>query len=211
MPTKKSRGESEVEDEETESFIRMMATQAEYRGGPRETQAAGDTLARRYFRSRTWRADGQGQQSQQQQAAMVLPVPDDYICHMCGESGHHIRACPKRQQRKHSKKIRPATGIPRSWLHPISADDVSLYDAIFCLPSEYSAAAVETLRACVLACKETSLYSAYSLIIERREHIASVAHVSMCVCACMYRLACVGLYAATWSPGCQAEPLPISS
>ncbi|KAL7066475.1 hypothetical protein ACR3K2_30920 [Cryptosporidium serpentis] len=64
-----------------------------------------------------------------------IDVPEDYICHMCGERGHHIRVCPKVNEGASQKKIRPATGIPRSFLRPINFDEEGrLYSEIYCLP-----------------------------------------------------------------------------
>ncbi|KAK9171068.1 Zinc finger, C3HC4 type (RING finger) family protein [Cryptosporidium meleagridis] len=62
-------------------------------------------------------------------------VPADYICHMCGERGHHIRVCPKVNEGVSQKKIRPATGIPRSFLRAINFDEEGrLYSEVYCLP-----------------------------------------------------------------------------
>ncbi|KAF7456739.1 zinc finger, C3HC4 type (RING finger) protein [Cryptosporidium felis] len=62
-------------------------------------------------------------------------VPADYICHMCGERGHHIRVCPKVNEGVSQKKIRPATGIPRSFLRSINFDEEGrLYSEVYCLP-----------------------------------------------------------------------------
>lgn len=62
-------------------------------------------------------------------------VPADYICHMCGERGHHIRVCPKVNEGVSQKKIRPATGIPRSFLRAINFDQEGrLYSEVYCLP-----------------------------------------------------------------------------
>ncbi|KAH8740612.1 development protein [Cryptosporidium ryanae] len=68
-------------------------------------------------------------------ASASTDVPADYICHMCGERGHHIRVCPKVNEGGFQKKIRPATGIPRSFLRTINFDEEgALYSEVYCLP-----------------------------------------------------------------------------
>ncbi|KAH7647897.1 hypothetical protein FG379_000524 [Cryptosporidium bovis] len=68
-------------------------------------------------------------------ASPSTDVPADYICHMCGERGHHIRVCPKVNEGSFQKKIRPATGIPRSFLRTINFDEEGgLYSEVYCLP-----------------------------------------------------------------------------
>nr|PIM04815.1 zinc finger, C3HC4 type (RING finger) protein [Toxoplasma gondii COUG] len=64
-------------------------------------------------------------------AAGYVPVGEDYICHMCGERGHHIRNCTRSNDPRHQKKIRPATGIPSSFLRDISVDDIPRYAEVY--------------------------------------------------------------------------------
>ncbi|AFZ79226.1 hypothetical protein BEWA_020730 [Theileria equi strain WA] len=63
----------------------------------------------------------------------IIKVDADYICHMCGEKGHHIRNCVQPEGKRLSKKIRSATGIPTDFLTPISPDDISKYDEVYIL------------------------------------------------------------------------------
>ncbi|UKK02138.2 hypothetical protein MACK_001493 [Theileria orientalis] len=63
----------------------------------------------------------------------IIPVDSDYICHMCGERGHHIRNCTNIEGKRLSKKIRSSTGIPNDFLTPISFKDISKYDEVYML------------------------------------------------------------------------------
>ncbi|UKJ90328.2 hypothetical protein MACJ_001260 [Theileria orientalis] len=63
----------------------------------------------------------------------IIPVDADYICHMCGERGHHIRNCTNIEGKRLSKKIRSSTGIPNDFLTPISFKDISKYDEVYML------------------------------------------------------------------------------
>ncbi|CBZ55867.1 hypothetical protein NCLIV_062930 [Neospora caninum Liverpool] len=60
-----------------------------------------------------------------------VPVGEDYICHMCGERGHHIRNCTRSNDPRHQKKIRPATGIPSSFLRDISVEEIPRYAEVY--------------------------------------------------------------------------------
>ncbi|PFH38340.1 hypothetical protein BESB_006810 [Besnoitia besnoiti] len=60
-----------------------------------------------------------------------VPVGEDYICHMCGERGHHIRNCSRSNDPRHQKKIRPATGIPSSFLRDITVDEIPRYAEVY--------------------------------------------------------------------------------
>ncbi|EJD35871.1 DWNN-domain-containing protein [Auricularia subglabra TFB-10046 SS5] len=55
------------------------------------------------------------------QQGRVLPPPQEYTCHRCRQKGHWIRDCPTRNDRKfdNQRRIKRATGIPRSFLRPI--------------------------------------------------------------------------------------------
>ncbi|KAJ1676146.1 Retinoblastoma-binding protein, partial [Spiromyces aspiralis] len=57
------------------------------------------------------------------------PPPPNYVCHRCGVAGHWIYECPTQTQgrpgeggsdysRRNEKRIRPTTGIPKSFLKP---------------------------------------------------------------------------------------------
>ncbi|BAM40074.1 uncharacterized protein TOT_020000338 [Theileria orientalis strain Shintoku] len=63
----------------------------------------------------------------------IIPVDADYICHMCGERGHHIRNCTNVEGKRLSKKIRSSTGIPNDFLTPISFNDIAKYDEVYML------------------------------------------------------------------------------
>eukprot|EP01053_Blabericola_migrator_P008942 Blabericola_migrator_1__8941@NODE_4740_length_999_cov_93_131974_g2950_i0_p1_GENE_NODE_4740_length_999_cov_93_131974_g2950_i0NODE_4740_length_999_cov_93_131974_g2950_i0_p1_ORF_typecomplete_len324_score38_46zfCCHC_2/PF13696_6/2_1e08zfCCHC_2/PF13696_6/3_7e03Ubox/PF04564_15/3_9e07zfRING_6/PF14835_6/1_1e05zfC3HC4_2/PF13923_6/1_1e05zfC3HC4_3/PF13920_6/1_7e03zfC3HC4_3/PF13920_6/0_0003Baculo_IE1/PF05290_11/1_1e04Baculo_IE1/PF05290_11/0_0034zfC3HC4/PF00097_25/0_011zfC2HE/PF16278_5/14zfC2HE/PF16278_5/4_2z len=141
-PVKKQRGTSPARlsdnDEESAAILRVISQHAEHRG-PREAGVTAsrpaDNLARRYLRGRNWKDTAQvnAQPSQPIPAHLQIPLSSQYICHMCGEKGHHIKLCPKRQGRKQSKKIRTATGIPRSWLRPIAPEDINQHEDVYCL------------------------------------------------------------------------------
>jgi len=64
----------------------------------------------------------------------TIVVRPEYVCHMCGEKGHHIRNCPKGNDPKKHKKIKPATGMPRSWLRRVSQEEASKLDEVYSLP-----------------------------------------------------------------------------
>lgn len=66
-----------------------------------------------------------GNHSRNLSANTIIPVREGYLCHICGEKGHHIRNCPKGHDPKQQKKVKPATGLPRSWLQRISEDQVA--------------------------------------------------------------------------------------
>lgn len=144
-----------VEDEETATMMAVISQHAEHRG-PREVglgvgvgvnggSSAGsaknnnDTLARRYVRGKSMREEGSKLSGQLAVAVQSgrLDVGSSYICHMCGEPGHHIRLCPQKHGRKLSKKIRAAPGIPRSWLRVISPAEVNDYNDVYHLASEF--------------------------------------------------------------------------
>lgn len=55
----------------------------------------------------------------------IVSVKESYVCHICGEKGHHIRNCPKGHDPKRQKKVKPSTGLPRSWLQRIPDDRVA--------------------------------------------------------------------------------------
>lgn len=68
-------------------------------------------------------------------AEPLVPVRENYVCHICGEKGHHIKNCPKGHDPKTQKKIKPSTGLPRSWLQRIPDDQIAQHDGdVFCLP-----------------------------------------------------------------------------
>lgn len=151
---------SEAEDEEVASIMKMMGQHAKHRGPalvatalpgtsmpgmqgtmPGQQQglvrgAAGvdgtDQLVRRYLMQRAKAATAA--------TPYMEPIGPNYICHLCGERGHHIRNCQKRQGKSalSGKKIKPATGIPRNWLQLINLADVALYDDVYSLPSEFN-------------------------------------------------------------------------
>eukprot|EP01056_Protomagalhaensia_sp_Gyna25_P003160 Protomagalhaensia_sp_Gyna_25__3159@NODE_288_length_4041_cov_58_999250_g222_i0_p2_GENE_NODE_288_length_4041_cov_58_999250_g222_i0NODE_288_length_4041_cov_58_999250_g222_i0_p2_ORF_typecomplete_len289_score29_69Ubox/PF04564_15/5_3e10zfCCHC_2/PF13696_6/4_5e08zfC3HC4_2/PF13923_6/1_2e06zfRING_6/PF14835_6/6_4e05zfC3HC4_3/PF13920_6/1_5e03zfC3HC4_3/PF13920_6/3e05zfC3HC4/PF00097_25/8_5e05Baculo_IE1/PF05290_11/0_00048zfRING_2/PF13639_6/0_0032zfnanos/PF05741_13/0_22zfnanos/PF05741_13/8_4e03zfnanos/PF05741_1 len=124
------RHKPDKEDEE-DAILRVISQHAEHRG-PREAGASNkpaDTLARRYMRGRNLKESS----SATSPPHLQIPLNSQYICHMCGEKGHHIKLCPKRQGRRQSKKIRTATGIPRSWLRPIAPEDIGQHDDVYCL------------------------------------------------------------------------------
>jgi hypothetical protein len=67
----------------------------------------------------------------------IIPVNENYLCHICGEKGHHIRNCLKGNDPKQQKKVKPATGVPRSWLRRIPQDQVAMVNGdVYCLPGD---------------------------------------------------------------------------
>lgn len=133
-------GGSEDDEEdraETESIIKIISMHAEHRG-PKTSElksalsAPGDNLARRYIRSKRQNLAAEAAAKQ----PSTITVSASYICHMCGERGHHIRQCPKKQGRRRVKKIRAATGIPRSWLKLITADQIDEFEDVYSLSSK---------------------------------------------------------------------------
>ncbi|XP_055388801.1 uncharacterized protein LOC129617721 [Condylostylus longicornis] len=103
-----------------------------------------DSLASRYHRNRnlTWSKDSEKESYSQQPRLFsngrqfemkrgtgppnaIVPVHANYVCHICGEKGHHIRNCPKGNDPKRQKKVKPSTGLPRSWLQRISEDEIA--------------------------------------------------------------------------------------
>lgn len=61
----------------------------------------------------------------------IVPVDASYICHMCGQRGHHIRNCVQPEGKRLHKKIRPATGIPVDFLDVINEDDIGKYEEVY--------------------------------------------------------------------------------
>lgn len=49
----------------------------------------------------------------------------DYVCHRCGGQGHFIHECPTNGNPEYDfHKVKKATGIPKTFLQPVSIGDV---------------------------------------------------------------------------------------
>eukprot|EP00922_Rhytidocystis_sp_ex-Travisia-forbesii_P017839 GHVS01026588.1.p1 GENE.GHVS01026588.1~~GHVS01026588.1.p1 ORF type:complete len:455 (-),score=54.28 GHVS01026588.1:1347-2711(-) len=63
----------------------------------------------------------------------VINVGLDYVCHMCGHRGHHIKNCSRSHDNRHQKRVKPATGIPVNFLKRIDPDDIPNYSDVYVL------------------------------------------------------------------------------
>ncbi|GFE53232.1 zinc C3HC4 type RING finger protein, putative [Babesia ovis] len=130
--------ETEVLDSDEDSRIQAVMQQRDYYGGDNQ-----DTLSRRYYRNRATTAADADRGSTKAQRTPVpikihpdttqdaVPVDNNYICHMCGQRGHHIKNCTQPEGKRIHKKIRPATGIPVDFLQVINEDDINNYDEVY--------------------------------------------------------------------------------
>jgi len=51
--------------------------------------------------------------------------PPNYICYRCGQTGHYIQNCPTNgDPRFNLKKVKKATGIPKSFLKPVQPENL---------------------------------------------------------------------------------------
>ncbi|KAK9461115.1 DWNN domain-containing protein [Lipomyces oligophaga] len=58
------------------------------------------------------------------------PPPATYVCHRCGQRGHWIQACPTNNDPQfEGRKVKPTTGIPKSFLKTVSKDELSAIEA----------------------------------------------------------------------------------
>ncbi|CDR96923.1 hypothetical protein, conserved [Babesia bigemina] len=140
--------ESAVDSDDEDSRIQAAMQERDFFGGE-STEA----LSRRYYRNRTLAAsaapasDGAPAggvataRTAHSHAAYPapgvrfdngtidpMPVDENYICHMCGQRGHHIKNCVQPEGKRLHKKIRPATGIPVDFLQVIGEDEIGNYD-----------------------------------------------------------------------------------
>ncbi|KAL8269387.1 hypothetical protein Esti_006683 [Eimeria stiedai] len=125
------------------------------------------------------------QQLQQQQpyaaaAAAAAPVPPDYICHMCGEMGHHIKACPKSADAKQQKKIRPATGLPSSFLKDIPSSEIHKHREVY-IKKDGSFA---ILKAGAIG---GSSFLGASLDLRIQRHVGGSSHLKCGCCGTLFR------------------------
>lgn len=51
-------------------------------------------------------------------STMTGPVPPNYLCHRCNQTGHYIKNCPTNP----ADAVKRSTGIPRSFMMPAKAD-----------------------------------------------------------------------------------------
>lgn len=149
-------GEEGCTSDEEDLRIQMVMQEKDVYGG--ETQ---DQTTRRYYRNKvptpsiaTQTADtgqhvsGVTSSAQRQKAASAayasqkapfhdgsiydsVAVHENYICHMCGQRGHHIRNCYLQEGKRLHKKIRPSTGIPVDFLEAIKEEDIDKYDELY--------------------------------------------------------------------------------
>ncbi|ORM41944.1 E3 ubiquitin-protein ligase RBBP6 [Babesia sp. Xinjiang] len=153
-PTDVPNEYDEVDDEEPASYsdegsesdedsrIQAIMQERDLYGG--ETA---DSLSRRYYRNRKLepseteaRVAAVVSKVTRPQAVVrgyfdtssdVVTVDENYICHMCGQRGHHIKNCSLQEGKRQHKKIRPATGIPVDFLQVINEDDITIYDEVY--------------------------------------------------------------------------------
>ncbi|GIX60685.1 zinc finger, C3HC4 type (RING finger) protein [Babesia caballi] len=151
VPSSLADSDSVVGESDEDSRIQAAMQERDFFGG--ET---GDTLSRRYYRNRTTAttatssasrgADGASRSSRPAPGAPafpqapsyfdpaandVVPVDISYICHMCGQRGHHIKNCIQLEGKRSHKKIRPATGIPVDFLRVIGEDEINDHDEVY--------------------------------------------------------------------------------
>ncbi|EDO08175.2 hypothetical protein BBOV_III006140 [Babesia bovis T2Bo] len=130
---------SNPNESDEDSRIQAVMQQRDFYGGE-----STETLSHRYYRKRTFtatEADSEGpakipwtQVPSRAYVDMnqdVVPVDENYICHMCGQRGHHIKNCLQPDGKRLHKKIRPATGIPVDFLQVINEDDINNYDEVY--------------------------------------------------------------------------------
>ncbi|CDJ58020.1 mRNA polyadenylation-related protein, related [Eimeria maxima] len=120
------------------------------------------------------------QQQQQHYAAASTAVSADYICHMCGEMGHHIKNCPKSSDAKQQKKIRPATGLPSSFLRDILPSEIHKYQEVY-IKKDGSFAVLKTAAIGGLSLLGSSLDSR----IQR--HVGGAAHLKCGCCNSIFK------------------------
>ncbi|GBE59000.1 zinc C3HC4 type protein [Babesia ovata] len=142
--------ESAIDSDDEDSRIRAAMQERDFYGGE-STEA----VSRRYYRHRTLAAPGapvtggapRGVRRLSHShasystpghrfdhgAAEVIPVAENYVCHLCGQRGHHIRNCTQSDGKKPHKKVRLATGIPVDFLQVIGEDEIGNYGEVYLL------------------------------------------------------------------------------
>lgn len=109
------------------AFVRTGANQSvQQQPQQQQQQPVTETLANRYYRCRnlTWtrqsnttptRSIGPGGRTNKRTASdNLIPVPVGYVCHICGEKGHHIRNCTKQWDNNKRRKKTLQTIMPRA-------------------------------------------------------------------------------------------------
>lgn len=70
-----------------------------------------------------------------QAPATMAPPPPGYVCFRCGQKGHYIAYCPTNTDANFDKpKLKKSTGIPRSFLKTVSANDESAGAGVLITP-----------------------------------------------------------------------------
>uniref|UniRef100_A0A3Q3G7S6 CCHC-type domain-containing protein n=1 Tax=Labrus bergylta TaxID=56723 RepID=A0A3Q3G7S6_9LABR len=71
------------------------------------------------------------------------PLPLNYVCYRCGNTGHHIKNCPNSKVSATSTpvKIKKSTGIPRSLM--VEVDDPSMKGAMLTNSGRYAIPAID--------------------------------------------------------------------
>ncbi|XP_041633570.1 E3 ubiquitin-protein ligase RBBP6-like [Cheilinus undulatus] len=71
------------------------------------------------------------------------PLPSNYTCYRCGNTGHHIRNCPNSKDKSSEApvRIKKSTGIPRSFM--VEVDDPSMKGAMLTNSGRYAIPAID--------------------------------------------------------------------
>lgn len=149
--------ESALDSDDEDSRIQAAMQERDFFGGE-----GTEAISRRYYRNRTLAATGapSGDSGARGTAGVSkfmhshapysisgsrfdhstvdpMPVDANYICHMCGQRGHHIKNCVQPDGKRIHKKVRPATGIPVDFLQVIGEDEIGNYEEVYHLKSEF--------------------------------------------------------------------------
>ncbi|KAK2196609.1 bifunctional Zinc finger [Babesia duncani] len=112
--------ESYEDDEDAKIHGAMMENNDYY-----HDKVERESLSRRYYRTRVT--------PEVKVHADANVVKKDYVCHICGECGHHIRNCSHSTVNRLRKKVRSALGIPTDFLISIPTEDIDKYDEVFAM------------------------------------------------------------------------------
>ncbi|XP_026193793.1 uncharacterized RING finger protein P8B7.15c [Cyclospora cayetanensis] len=179
------RGESSSANSRTQGSHNLMWLRPQEEGGPAtsfpsayrshsSSSSGAAAAAARQHQQQVY------QQQQQHYAAAATAVPPDYICHMCGEMGHHIKNCPKSADAKQQKKIRPATGLPSSFLKDIDPSEIHKHQEVY-IKKDGSFAILKTGTIGGLSVLGSSL----DVRIQR--HVGGASHLKCGCCGALFR------------------------
>nr|XP_057904343.1 E3 ubiquitin-protein ligase RBBP6-like [Doryrhamphus excisus] len=73
----------------------------------------------------------------------AAPLPSNYTCYRCGNTGHHIRSCPTSGDKSFEAppKMKKSTGIPRSFM--VEVDDPNTKGAMLTSCGRYAVPAID--------------------------------------------------------------------